>query len=105
MVPWLMFPLMYSNLRPWKSEAPFPALAIDAAQRLRNVENALLGLYFDGQAASAATHERLEQYVRGELSWEEAFAEFYGVEGADQEAEQWAQQAATGPKTYSRWQD
>ena len=96
---------MYSNLMLWKLASQLPAPTADTAQRLRKVENALLGLYFDGQAASAATCERLEQYIRGELSWEEAFAEFYGIEPANREAELWARQAAAGPRTDSRWQD
>ncbi len=66
---------MYPNLMLWQPKGSSSGLTVAAAQRLRNVENALLGLYFDGQAASAATYDRLEQYVRGELSWEDAFAE------------------------------
>ena len=89
----------------WKPEIQFSAVSGESVLRLRKVENALLSLYFSGYQVSGPASLRLNSYVSGELSWEDAFAEFYGIELANQEAEQWAQYMAAAPKTDTQWPD
>ena len=63
--------------------------------KLRKSENALLSRCFSGHQVSGTTYQRLKQYVSRKLSWQEASADLYSVGSANQEAEQWAQHAAT----------
>lgn len=79
----------------WKPEIHFSDLNSEGVLRLREVENALLSLCFSGCQVSAATYQRLEKYVSGELSWQEASADLYSMELVEREAQRWAQLAAT----------
>ena len=75
----------------------------DRAQRVRDVENALLSLRFDGHRLPARAHWQLERYLRGELNRQEAFSDFYGIGSVKQEAELWAQRLPADLKTDSQW--
>lgn len=83
-----------------------PLLTADPAraQRVREVENALLALQFDGYVLPANVRWQLARYIRGELSRRAAFIEVYGVGAAEQEAALWARQAPPEKvKTGSQW--
>ncbi len=89
---------------PWLTQNPVPTTDPERARRVREVENALLMLQFDGHVLPADVHWQLARYVRGEVSRRAAFTEVYGVGAAEQEAALWAQQAPlTDAKTGSQW--
>lgn len=90
-------------LASWNPQSHASSADPGRAQRVREVENALLSLRFDGHRLPAGAHWQLERYLRGELSRQEAFIDFYGVGSVKQEAELWARRQPTDAKTDSQW--
>lgn len=87
----------------WNPQSQVASADPGRAQRVREVENALLSLRFDGHRLPATAHWQLERYLRGELSRQEAFTDFYGVISVKQEAELWARHLPADLKTDSQW--